>query len=241
MNAFSREDAYERRLTLFPKCSPHATTLTLKRKKGIANMLAEELGYEDQEEFEDALKSSFAEFIGALPHIETRNMESELQPGLFRDVFRVIPDPPPEQCTPQRLVLKIESSADLWRILMLHPGAYVEIPELEFEIGQDHKRRVDSVYNHISASIFNLERHVEMVGDAAERKGIQDACDALRSVLDLETQATFVVTDPGGLSAFKPNEGVKVTALEDEKGQYDRAARALAVPEHEKEMEKVDM
>ena len=58
-------------------------------------MLAEELGYEDQEEFEDALKSSFAEFIGALPHIETRNMESELQPGLFRDVFRVIPDPPP--------------------------------------------------------------------------------------------------------------------------------------------------
>lgn len=95
MNAFSREDAYERRLTLFPKPSSHATTLTLERKKGIANMLAEELGYEDQEEFEDALKSSFAEFIGALPHIETRNMESELQPGLFRDVFRVIPDPPP--------------------------------------------------------------------------------------------------------------------------------------------------
>lgn len=204
-------------------------------------MLAEELGYEDQEEFEDALKSSFAEFIGALPHIETRNMESELQPGLFRDVFRVIPDPPPEQCTPQRLVLKIESRADLWRILMLHPGAWVEIPELEFEIGQDHKRRVDSVYNHISASIFNLERHVETVGDAEERKGIQDACDALRRVLDLETQATFVVTDPGGLSAFKPNEGVKVTALEDDAGQYDRAARALAVPEHEKEMEKVDM
>ena len=54
-------------------------------------MLAEELGYEDQEEFEDALKSSFAEFIGALPHIETRKMESELQPGLIRDVFRVIP------------------------------------------------------------------------------------------------------------------------------------------------------
>ena len=170
-------------------------------------MLAEELGYEDQEEFEDALKSSFAEFIGALPHIETRNMESELQPGLFRDVFRVIPDPPPEQCTPQRLVLKIESRADLWRILMLHPGAYVEIPELEFEIGQDHKRRVDSVYNHISASIFNLERHVEMVGDAAERKGIQDACDALRSVLDLETQATFVVTDPGGALGVQAQRG----------------------------------
>ena len=92
-------------------------------------MLAEELGYEDQEEFEDALKSSFADFIGALPHIETRNLESELQPGLFRDVFRVIPDPPASECTPQRLVLKIESRADLWRVLMLHPGAYVDIPE----------------------------------------------------------------------------------------------------------------
>lgn len=203
-------------------------------------MLAEELGYEDQEEFEDALKSSFADFIGALPHIETRNLESELQPGLFRDVFRVIPDPPASECTPQRLVLKIESRADLWRVLMLHPGAYVDIPELEFEIGQDHKRRVDSVYNHISASIFNLERHVEMVGDAAERKGIQDACDQLRAVLDLDQPATFIVTDPGGLSAFKPNEGVKVQALEDGHGQYNRSARALAVPENEQELDKID-
>ena len=41
-------------------------------------------------------------------------------------------------------------------MLMLHPGAFVEIPELEFEIGADHKRRVDSVYNHVGASIFNL-------------------------------------------------------------------------------------
>ena len=223
----------------FPHSRTHASRSDA-RTQGIANMLADELGYEDQEEFEDALKGSFADFIGALPHIETRKMESELQPGLVRDVFRVIPDPPPEQCTPQRLVLEIQSRADLWRILMLHPGAHVEIPELEFEIGQDHKRRVDSVYNHISASIFNLERHVELVGDAAERKGIQDACDALRRVLDLDEKATFIVTDPGGLSAFKPSEGVKVSALEDAAGQYDRAARALAVPEHEKEMDKVD-
>jgi hypothetical protein len=59
-------------------------------------------------------------------------------------------------------------------------------------------------------------------------------------VLDLEEKATFVVTDPGGLSAFKPDAGVEVSALEDAAGQYDRAARALAVPEHEKEMDKVD-
>ena len=207
-------------------------------------MLADELGYEDEEEFEDALKGSFKEFIGALPHVEVANLESELQPGMFRDVFRIIPDPPAEECTPQRLVLKLETRADLWRVLMLHPGAYVEIPELEFEIGADHRRRVDSVYNHVAASIFNLERHVEMLGEdnphaAAERQGIKDVCEQLRSVLDMDTPATFVVIDPGGLSAFKPGEGVKVSALEAD-GQYDRSSRAVAVPEDEREMDKVD-
>ena len=207
-------------------------------------MLAEELGYEVEEEFEDALKGSFMDFIGALPHVEVTNLESELQPGMFRDVFRIIPDPPAEECTPQRLVLKLETRADLWRVLMLHPGAYVEIPELEFEIGADHRRRVDSVYNHIAASIFNLERHVEMLGEdnpsaAAERQGIKDVCEQLRSVLDMDTPATFVVIDPGGLSAFKPGEGVKVSALEAD-GQYDRSSRAVAVTEDEREMDKVD-
>ena len=41
---------------------------------------------------------------------------------------------------------------------------------------------------------------------------------------------------PGGLSAFKPPEGVKVTALE-QTTQYDRAARALAVAEQEEDDE----
>jgi hypothetical protein len=51
----------------------------------------------------------------------------------------------------------------------------------------------------------------------------------LRKVLDLDIPATFVVVDPGGLSAFKPGEGVRVTALEQEDGQYDRPGRAVAV------------
>ena len=166
--------------------------------------------------------------------------ESELQPGLFRDVFRVIPDPPPEECKPQRLECVLSSRPDLWRVLMLHPGAVAEIPELEFEIGADHRRRVDSVYNHIGGAIFNLERHVEMLGEdnaqaARERQGIKDMCDELRKVLDMEGGPyTLVVTDPGGLSAFKPPEGVKVTALE-QTTQYDRAARALAVADREEE------
>ena len=44
----------------------------------------------------------------------------------------------------------------------------------------------------------------------------------------------------GGLSAFKPSEGVEVKMLESDGGDYDRAMRAIAVPEDEREMEKVD-
>ena len=50
-------------------------------------MLADELGYEDVDEFEDALKADFKTFIGALPHIETDNQES----GAFYPVSRWSP------------------------------------------------------------------------------------------------------------------------------------------------------
>ena len=166
--------------------------------------------------------------------------ESELQPGLFRDVFRVIPDPPPEECKPQRLECVLSSRPDLWRVLMLHPGASAEIPELEFEIGADHRRRVDSVYNHIGGAIFNLERHVEMLGEdneqaARERRGIKDMCDELRSVLDMDTPATFVVIDRG-LSAFKPGgrEGVRAEADGSTTGAAERLRCRMS------EMDKVD-
>jgi C4-type Zn-finger protein len=48
----------------------------------------------------------------------------------------------------------------------------------------------------------------------ARSRGIKDACDELRKVLDGDIKVTLVVTDPEGLSAFKPNEGVAVTAME---------------------------
>ena len=56
---------------------------------GIGDYLARELGYEDLDEFEDALKSDFAAFVGKLPHVVISRVESELTPGTFRDVFKV--------------------------------------------------------------------------------------------------------------------------------------------------------
>ena len=38
----------------------------------VGSMLTHELGYEDKDEFEDALKGSFEDFCKTLPHIELR-------------------------------------------------------------------------------------------------------------------------------------------------------------------------
>ncbi len=40
--------------------------------------------------------------------------------------------------------------------------ATVEIPELEFEISADGKKRIDSLYNHIAQAVFNLGNHVQV-------------------------------------------------------------------------------
>jgi hypothetical protein len=40
----------------------------------------------------------------------------------------------------------------------------VEIPELEFEISADGKRKIDSLYNIVSSAIFNLGTHVRTTG-----------------------------------------------------------------------------
>ena len=61
-------------------------------------MLADELGYEDQEEFEDALKADFKTFIGALPHIEARlHLQKNVArtfPTTFPLALQLAPSPP---------------------------------------------------------------------------------------------------------------------------------------------------
>ena len=38
--------------------------------EGLGMMIMTELGYEDMEEFEDALKGTWVAFLGSLPHVE---------------------------------------------------------------------------------------------------------------------------------------------------------------------------
>jgi len=70
------------------------------------------------------------------------------------------PPPPPEECVPTKLRFKVATREDLWRVCLKAPGATAAIPELEFEVGPDSKRHIDSVYNHVAAAIFNLTAHL---------------------------------------------------------------------------------
>lgn len=45
----------------------------------------------------------------------------------------------------------------------------IEIPELEFEVSADGKRKIDSLYNHVASAVWNLSMHVGTTG-----AGMQD-------------------------------------------------------------------
>jgi mediator of RNA polymerase II transcription subunit 31 len=191
---------------------------------GIGAYVAEELGYEDADEFEDALKCTFEEFIGKLPHVETGDVESELAPGTFRRCFKVTSgalasdggNDGSSGAEPRIMRLRVKENSDLWRVFMKSPGAEMEIPEIEFYVGADSKRVVDSVYNHVATAVFNLESHVAQMatsGNEEERKGIMETVEKLRALLDLNGEFTIVVTDREGTCAFKPSEGVEIEPL----------------------------
>eukprot|EP00854_Cymbomonas_tetramitiformis_P023758 gene23758-28802_t len=129
--------------------------------ENIGSLLCHELGYEDEEEFEDALKGSFYDFVGTLPQFETKTDESGKQ------TFRLLPPPPPETLTPTTYKLRISSRQDLWRVCLKSPVAKAAIPEIEFEVGCDNKRRVDSIYNHVAAAAWNLGSYVRQQETAA--------------------------------------------------------------------------
>jgi mediator of RNA polymerase II transcription subunit 31 len=186
---------------------------------GVAAYLAAELGYEDADEFEDALKSDFKSFLAKLPHVVLDVVESELAPGTFREVFKVASAPSPRADPPAAarvLRCTIASSRDLWRVLTKSAAATLEIPAIEFVVGADATRAVDSVYNHVARCAFNLESHVRAMpardadDDASDRAAIERAIVALRALLDVETPWTLVVRDVDGACAFKPDDGVVV-------------------------------
>ena len=187
--------------------------------RGVASYLAAELGYEDEDEFEDALRSTFMDFLAKLPTIEVREIASELAPGTSRTCLRVVDDPSPRS-GPRVLALRVETRDDLWRALSLSANASWGVPEIDFDVGGDVKRVEDSVYNHLARAVFTLERHAEALtrvdDDASDARAIARTCEGLRGLLDLETPWTLVVRDVDGRCAFKPSDGVEIRVLDDD-------------------------
>lgn len=166
---------------------------------GVTNFLMMDLGYEDQDEFEDAMNGSFVDFLANFPHIETKEVEG-------KTVFKCqIMEPQ----GPRKLSVTISSSQQLLDTTLFKAAdAALEIPSIEFEIGAQHTRHIDSLYNHIADARRELEYTAQMTENAEQKMGILWTAEQLGAFLDVEEPLTIVIKDPSGLSEFRPMDGV---------------------------------
>jgi len=164
--------------------------------------------YEDYDEFEDAVGGSFPDFLRALPHIEVSTDDRGVA------VFKVLPPDP--DASPTVYTLNVTKREDLWRVLYKSADASVRFPAIDFEIGADQKRRIDTVYNHITNAVWNLSSHLRgRQGNVASDtvSSITETIDKLNAMLDIEEPFTIIVDDPTGVSMFKPSDGVEIVTL----------------------------
>eukprot|EP00929_Paragymnodinium_shiwhaense_P123279 TRINITY_DN9693_c0_g1_i1.p1 TRINITY_DN9693_c0_g1~~TRINITY_DN9693_c0_g1_i1.p1 ORF type:complete len:235 (-),score=57.54 TRINITY_DN9693_c0_g1_i1:341-1045(-) len=187
---------------------------------GISNFMFNDLGYEDVDEFEDALQGSFHEFLGAFPHIETKEMEGRW----WYKMTKVEPEPP------RNLIISIETSAQLLDTTLLKAdGATLEVPSIEFVIGLEQKRSIDSLWNHLGNAKEKLEHHADyLVQDQSEKEGIMATVSMLSKLLDVETPYDIIVRDPQGLSDVMPKDKCRIEPLEDVNGAASSSAAAAS-------------
>lgn len=182
--------------------------------QSICSFLCNELGYEDQDEFEDALQGSFEDFLRSFPHIKVK-AGAGAEPAMFR-----VEELQPKE--PVRLTFEVRDCKDLLETtFMKSKDARVIVDEegLGFEICADQRRAIDSVYNHLANAKRELERHSEMMANESGTsgqtlEGIVRTTKGLGELLDVDRPFKFVVEDPTGLSEFKPSDRVTVTKLE---------------------------
>ena len=94
----------------------------------LLRMLAQDLGYEDVDELEDALKGELGEFISLMPHFESKRIESNSEDKSAEIQFRMGELPTGE---PQCIEIKVESVRDLYRVVLKPAGARIIIPQVK--------------------------------------------------------------------------------------------------------------
>lgn len=191
----------------------------------ITYNLCVSLGYEDEDELEEALGGPLVDFLAALPHFDVQwPAESGEEAG---SEIRVLMRPVPKEddLRPgmgQSLTFTVSEREDLWRVVLLGPRAQVEIPEIEFLFQPKNRRCVDTVYNLIASAVFNLGDHVQKnrrMGGAISEEELLLICekiDQLNTLLDMEQPFTVRVQDKQGLSEFKPSNGVVILPVADD-------------------------
>jgi len=197
---------------------------------GLAYNLCASIGYEDEDELEEAIGGTLVDFLNALPHFEVVWEQVQRAPedgsvaceegeAVMEDVAKATMKPPPDvedlSGPGTRTAFTVSGREDLWRVVLQGPCADIEIPEIEFEIRPRERRRVDTIYNIIAAAVFHLGDHVQkntragaMTEDDAAK--ICVVIDSLNQLLDVEQPFNIIIKDPQGVSELKPLEGAHV-------------------------------
>jgi hypothetical protein len=126
-----------------------------------------------------------------MPHLETK-IQDDNSYAQGRLVFRMKPLVPVHDRKMFILSFTVKSRQDLWRVCHKAPSAVLEFPDLEFEIGADARRKIDSLYNHIAAAVYNLSMHVSTMGSQIS----QGHKDAFSEVLMLTFQPVCTSAEP---------------------------------------------
>jgi len=181
--------------------------------QGAGSLLSEELGYEDVDEFEDALKGSWEGFLDLLPHVE-KKVDSSVTGGV---VFKVKPEPPLGEWKPTKIVIHVKDSRQLFNSALLKsPYAALKLPHIEFEVQADGKRMFNTLYNHLASALFNLGQHAEMMGAGPAQDAVLEACEQISACLDVPEPFTIVIEDKSGISDLSPMENATLEEMTEE-------------------------
>ncbi|KNE69474.1 hypothetical protein AMAG_14044 [Allomyces macrogynus ATCC 38327] len=177
----------------------------------VAEFLCLSLGYEDVQELEDALQGTFTEFLSMLPNVRTtfRPDPETQKPALY---FQVVPEPPQDQWVCKRLEYHVRERNHLWNVLLKSSHARVEVPDLGLEFAVDGRKKIDTVWNYLSAAALDLGMHVQTnvgITDDETDKTLA-VIEGLAALRDLERPWTLVVVDPSGTSTFSDMTDVVV-------------------------------
>jgi len=164
-----------------------------------APMLAKNMGYEDVDELEDALKGTLNEFLEVMPIFETRMENGEHH-------FRLIKS---TASGPQQLLINITQISDLYTVVLKPADARIIIPELEFEIGEFQDKSINTIYNHIAGAILNLSLQIgQGTWDSKTVAAVTDTVANLNLLLDVPKPWTFILRDPSGTGLIRPSAKV---------------------------------